>query len=41
MLRVDVKYFIAYYFEIDEQIERFNIIMKYYFRAFVNYMQNN
>ena len=41
MLRVDVKYFIAYYFEIDEQIERFNVIMKHYFRTFVNYMQND
>ena len=41
IIRVDVKYFIAYHFEINKQIERFNVIMKHYFRAFVNYMQND
>ena len=40
MLRIDVKYFIAYHLEINEQTKRFNVIMKYYLRAFVNYMQN-
>ena len=41
MLRIDIKYFIAYHFEINEQTKRFNVIMKYYFHAFVNYIQND
>ena len=38
MLKIDVKLFIAYHFEIDNQIERVNVVMKHYFRVFVNYM---
>ena len=41
MLKIDVKLFIAYYLKIDDQIERFNVVMKYYFRVFVNYMQDD
>ena len=41
MLKIDVKLFIAYHFEIDNQTKRFNIVMKHYFRVFVNYMQND
>ena len=41
MLKIDARLFIAYYFEIDEQTKRFNVIVKYYFRIFCNYMQND
>ena len=41
MLKIDVKLFIAYHSEIDDQTERVNAVMKYYFRVFVNYMQND
>ena len=41
ILKIDVKLFIAYHSKIDDQIERVNVVMKYYFRAFVNYMQND
>ena len=41
MSKIDVKLFIAYHFEIDDQTKRFNVVMKYYFRVFVNYMQND
>ena len=38
MLKIDVKLFIAYRFEIDDQTESVNVIMKHYFRVFVNYI---
>ena len=41
MLKIDVKLFIAYHFEINNQTKRFNVVMKHYFRVFVNYMQND
>ena len=41
MLKIDVKLFIAYHFEIDDQTKRFNVVMKHYFRVFVNYMQDD
>ena len=41
MLRINAKYFTAYYPETDEQTEHLNAIMKYYLQAFVNYMQDN
>ena len=41
MLKIDVKLFIVYYFEINKQIKRFNAVIKHYFRAFCNYMQND
>jgi hypothetical protein len=40
-LKIDVKLSISFYLEIDEQIEKANAIMKHYFRAYVNYMQND
>ena len=39
MLRIDAKYFTAYYSETDEQTEYSNAIMKHYLQAFVHYMQ--
>ena len=41
MLRIDAKYFTAYYPETDEQTERPNAIMKHYLWAFINYMQDD
>ncbi len=41
MLKIDVKLSITYHFEIDDQIERINAIMKHYLQVFVNYMQND
>ncbi len=41
MLKINVKLLIMYYFEIDDQIERINAVMKHYLWVFVNYMQNN
>ena len=41
MLKIDVRFFIAYYFEIDKQTKRFNAVVKHYFRVFCNYMQND
>ena len=41
MLKIDVRLFITYHFEIDEQTKRFNVVIKYYFRIFCNYMQND
>ena len=41
MLKIDARFFIAYYFEIDEQTKRFNAVVKHYFRIFCNYMQND
>ena len=41
MLRIDAKYFTAYYSETDRQMERPNAIMKHYLWPFVNYMQDD
>ena len=41
MLKIDARLFIAYHFEIDEQTKRFNVVVKYYFRVFCNYIQND
>ena len=41
MLKIDARFFIAYYFEINKQTKRFNVVVKHYFRAFCNYMQND
>ena len=41
MLKIDVRFFITYHFETDEQTKRFNVVVKHYFRVFCNYMQNN
>jgi hypothetical protein len=40
-LKIDVKLFIEYHSKIDDQIERVNVIMKHYLRAYVNYIQND
>jgi hypothetical protein len=40
-LKIDVRLSISFHLEIDEQIERVNAIMKHYFWAYVNYMQND
>jgi len=41
MLKIDIKLSTIYYSEIDDQIEKFNVIMKHYLWVFVNYMQND
>ena len=41
MLKINIKLFITYYSEMNEQIERVNIVMKHYFQVFINYMQND
>ena len=41
MLKINVKLFIIYHFKMNEQTERVNTVMKHYFWAFVNYMQND
>jgi len=41
MLKINVKLFTAYHFKINNQIKRFNAIMKHYFRVYVNYMQDD
>ena len=41
MLRIDAKLSTTYHFEIDDQIERINAIIKHYLQVFVNYMQND
>ena len=41
ILKIDIKLFTVYYSEINEQIERVNVVIKYYFWIFVNYMQND
>jgi hypothetical protein len=40
-LKIDVKLFIEYHSKIDDQIEKVNVIMKHYLRAYVNYMQDD
>ncbi len=41
MLKINIKLFIAYHFEINDQIKRFNTVIKHYLQVYVNYMQNN
>jgi len=41
MLKIDAKLSIMYHFEINDQIEKVNAIMKHYLQVFVNYMQND
>ncbi len=41
MLKINVKLFIIYHSEINNQIERINAVMKHYLWIFINYMQNN
>ena len=41
ILKIDVKLFIIYHSEMDEQIERVNAVIKHYLWVFVNYMQND
>ncbi len=41
MLKINVKLSMIYHFEINDQIERINAVMKHYLRVFVNYMQND
>jgi len=41
MLKINIKLFTAYHLEIDDQIERFNAVMKYYLWVYVNYMQDD
>ncbi len=41
MLKINVKLSTTYHFEIDDQIERINAVMKHYLRVFINYMQND
>ncbi len=41
MLKIDAKLSTTYHFEIDDQIEKVNAVMKHYLRVFVNYMQND
>ncbi len=41
MLKINVKLSTMYHFEINDQIERINAVMKHYFQVFVNYMQND
>jgi len=41
MLKIDSKLSTMYHFEIDDQIEKINAVMKHYLQVFVNYMQND
>jgi len=41
MLKINVKLFIAYHSEINDQIKRINVIMKHYLQVFINYIQND
>ncbi len=41
MLKINIKLSTMYHFEIDDQIEKVNTIMKHYLQVFVNYMQND
>jgi len=41
MLKINVKLFTAYHLKIDDQIERFNAVMKHYLQVYVNYMQDD
>ena len=41
MLKINVKLFTTYHLKTDKQIKKINIIIKYYFWVFVNYIQND
>ncbi len=41
MLKINIKSFTAYHLKINDQIERFNTIMKHYLQVYVNYMQDD
>ena len=41
MLKINIKLFTAYHLKIDDQIERFNAVMKHYLQVYVNYMQDD
>jgi len=41
MLKINVKLSMMYHFEIDDQIEKVNAVMKHYLQVFINYMQND
>jgi hypothetical protein len=41
MLKINVKLSTTYHFEIDDEIERINAVMKHYLWVFINYMQND
>ncbi len=41
MLKIDVKLSMMFDFEIDDQIEKINAVIKHYLQVFINYMQNN
>ena len=41
MLKINAKLLTTYHFEINDQIEKVNAVMKHYLQVFVNYMQND
>jgi len=41
MLKINIKLSTTYHFEINDQIEKVNAVMKHYLQVFVNYMQND
>ena len=41
VLKIKRKLSIVFHFQIDEQIERMNNVMKQFFRVFVNFEQND
>ncbi len=41
MLKINIKLFMMYYSEIDDQIKKVNSVMKHYLWVFINYMQND
>ena len=41
MLKINIKLSTMYHFEINDQIERVNAVMKHYLQVFINYMQND
>ena len=41
ILKINIKLFITYHSETNEQTERINAVIKHYLWAFVNYMQDN
>ncbi len=41
ILKIDIKLSTTYYFEINDQIERINAVIKHYLQVFINYMQND
>ncbi len=41
MLKINVKLSTMYHSEINDQIEKINVVMKHYLQVFINYMQND